>query len=59
MEGETRKGTARPFAERDKVLVKATIESTSCPLPYMIKIEDGMLSGDMMITSSNDMTCLP
>ena len=59
MEGRTRKGTVRPFAERDKVLVKATIESRSGPLPYMIKIEDGMVSGDMMITSSNDMTCLP
>lgn len=59
MEGRTRKGTVRPFAERDKVLVKATIESRSDPLPYMIKIEDGMVSGDMMITSSNDMTCLP
>lgn len=59
MEGRTRKGTVRPFAERDKVLVKATIESRSGPLPYMIKTEDGMVSGDMMITSSNDMTCLP
>ena len=49
----------RPFAERDKVLEKGTIESRSGPLPYMIKIEDAMVSGDMMITSSNDMTCLP
>ena len=45
-EGATWKGSAQPFLEGDKVLVKTTIESRSGPLPYMIKIKDGMVTSD-------------